>query len=70
MQIYDFIEPELNYFREVCNFSEQELEYLNLRANHKSNVQIAMEMNVSESQVSKIAKRVKCKINRAKQCEF
>lgn len=64
MQIYDFTVPELNVFRELCNFSDDELEYFNLRAKRKSNVEIAMTMNVSESQVSKLARRVKNKIKR------
>lgn len=65
IRIHDFIEPELVKLRQLCNFDEQELEYFNLRAKHKSNVAIALEMNVSEPQVSKLAKRVKTKIVRA-----
>ena len=64
IQVYNFTVPELNKFRELCNFDEQELEYFNLRAKHKSNTQIAFIMNVSESQVSKLARRVKDKIKR------
>lgn len=64
MQIYDFTVPELNTLRELCNFSDDELEYFNLRARHKSNTYIAIEMCVSEAQVSKLAKRVKNKIIR------
>ncbi len=64
MQIYDFTVPELDKFRELCNFSDQELEYFNLRAKHKSNIQISMDMNVSEAQVSKLARKVKDKIIR------
>ncbi len=64
MQVYDFTVPELNKFRELCNFSNDELEYFNLRAKHKSNVEIALTMNVSEGQVSKLARRVKDKIIR------
>ena len=64
LQIYDFTVPELNTFRELCNFSDAELEYFNLRARHKSNVEIAMTMHVSEAQVSKLAKKVKDKIKR------
>lgn len=63
-QIYDFVEFELQYFRDNCNFSPQELEYFNLRAKHKSNVEISLAMHVSEGQVSKLAKRVKTKIKR------
>ena len=64
MHVYDFVVPELNKFRELCNFSPQELEYFNLRANHKSNIEISLTMHVSEGQVSKLAKRVKDKIKR------
>ena len=60
--IYDFTIPELNYLREQCNFSDEELEYFNLRAKHYSNLQIAIAMNVSEGKVSKLAKSVKTKI--------
>ena len=62
MKIYDFVEWELQKFRDECNFTDDELEYFNLKAKNKSNVQIALSMNVSEPQVSKLAKRVKTKI--------
>lgn len=64
MQLYDFTVPELDKFRELCNFTESELEYFNLRSKHRSNVEIAFSMNVSEAQVSKLAKKVKSKIIR------
>ena len=64
MQIYDFVKFELQYFRDNCNFSSQELEYFNLRAKHKSNIETSLAMHVSEGQVSKLAKRVKTKIKR------
>lgn len=64
MQLYDFTVPELNKLRELCNFSDAELEYFNLRARHKSNVEIALTMCVSEAQVSKLARKVKDKIKR------
>lgn len=64
MKIRDFTVPELDKFRELCNFTDDELMYFNLRSRDKSNVQIAMEMSVSEPQVSKLAKRVKDKMKR------
>lgn len=64
LQLYDFTVPELNQLRALCNFSDDELLYFNLRAKHKSNTYIALEMHVSEAQVSKLAKRVKNKIKR------
>lgn len=63
-KIPDFVEKELQYFRDECNFSEDEMRYFNLRAKNKSNIQIAMEMNVSEAKVSKLARRVKDKMLR------
>lgn len=64
IQPYDFTEPELDQFRALCNFSEAEMEYFNLRAKHKSNVAISLQMHVSEAQVSKLARKVKNKIIR------
>lgn len=64
MKIRDFTVPELNRFRELCNFTDDEMTYFNLRAKDKSNVQISMEMNISSAQVSKLAKRVKSKMIR------
>lgn len=62
--IRDFTVPELERFRELCNFTEDEMEYFNLRAKDKSNTEISLSMNVSLPQVSKLAKRVKSKILR------
>ena len=64
MKLRDFTVPELDRFRALCNFTEDELRYFNLRARDKSNVEIALEMNISEAQVSKLAKRVKNKMIR------
>ena len=64
MQIYDFTMPELDYFRHNCNFLPDEEEYFELRARGLSNVQIALEMHVSESKVSKLARKVKSKMLR------
>ena len=64
MEIYDFTEPELEFFRSKCNFTPEELEYFELRSKDKKNYQIAMEMCVSESKVYALAKRVKRKMKR------
>lgn len=64
MQLYDFTVPELNRFRELCNFTPDELEYFELRSKGHSNIEISLEMNVSDSKVSKLAKKVKSKIIR------
>jgi len=62
MQIRDFTKPELDRFRELCNFTEEELKYFNLRAQDKSNAAIAQIMYISELKVSILARRVKKKI--------
>lgn len=64
MQLYDFTVPELNKFRELCNFTPDELQYFELRSKYKSNVEIAMTMHISEAKVSKLARKVKDKIIR------
>lgn len=64
MQLYDFTKPELDILLSLCNFTYDERQYFNLRSQGKSNVQISMEMNVSESKVSTLARKVKTKIKR------
>ena len=62
IQIRDFTVPELDKFRELCNFTPYERLYFELKARDKSNIEIAFEMNISTAQVSKLAKRVRTKI--------
>jgi hypothetical protein len=62
MKIYDFVEWELEKFRNECNFTPDELMYFNFKAKYLSNQQIAIKMNVSEGKVSKLAAAVKKKI--------
>ena len=64
IKVSDFTVPELKMLRELCNFTEDERVYFNLRSKDYSNVQIALAMHVSESTVSNLAKRVKSKILR------
>ncbi len=64
MKLRDFTKPELDRFRELCNFTKDERRYFDLRAQDMSNVEISLYMSISESQVSKLAKRVKSKIKR------
>ena len=64
MKLCDFTRPELDRFRELCNFTQMESQYFELRSRDYSNVQIAQELNVSESTVSVLARKVKRKIIR------
>ena len=64
MKLCDFTKPELDKFRELCNFTEDESEYFELKSKDKSNVQIAQVMHISESKVSVLARKVRKKIIR------
>lgn len=62
IKLCSLIKPEIDRCYELCNFTDDEAEYFRLKTKDKSNVAIAQEMNVSEAQVSKLARRVKDKI--------
>lgn len=64
MKISNYTVPELNTFRELCNFTSEELEYFNLKAIDETNLRISLSMCISEAKVSKLARNVKDKIRR------
>lgn len=64
MKISNYTVPELNQFRDLCNFTQEELDYFNFKAKDESNVHIALAMCISEPKVSKLARSVKEKIRK------
>lgn len=46
-KLCSFVKPEIDYFIENCNFTDDELEYFNYKIKDKSNVYISMQMNIS-----------------------
>ncbi len=52
MKICDFIVPELKLFREQCNFTDLERKCFDMKAKDYSNIQLAMQLNVSESTIT------------------
>lgn len=62
MNVYDFTVPELDYFRDVCNFTEPERELFELRAKCAPLEQCAEQMNVSVSTAKRLSRRVNRKI--------
>jgi len=62
MKICSFTQKELETFRQECNFTELELACFNLKAKDKTNIQLAMELNISDSTVSTTMKSVRAKI--------
>ena len=62
MKICNFTQTELDLFREECNFTDIESKCFELKAKDHSDVQLAMELNVSESTVAVTMRRVRSKI--------
>lgn len=56
--------PEIRKCEELCNFTEAEMKYFKLKASDKSNIQIAHDLHISESQVSNLSRRVRTKIKK------
>lgn len=63
-KIRDYTVPQLEKFRQLCNFTDSELEYFNLKAKDLSNTAISIRMNISISQVSILSSRVFAKISK------
>lgn len=62
MKIYDFTVPELNYFRENCNFTAEEMTLFEYRSKNIPLETCAEIMNVSISTAKRISRRVNNKI--------
>ena len=62
MKIYDFTVPELNYFRDNCNFTHEEQMLFDYRAKNIPLECIAEIMNISVSTAKRISRRVNNKI--------
>lgn len=62
--IHDFVKKELDMFRRECNFTPEELDFFNRRAQNVSIQQIAEDMNISVGKADKLSRKVKSKIIR------
>ena len=62
IKIYNLTSPELDRYRTLANFTDDEMDYFNMKAKDSSNVKIALDLGFSESKVSDLAKRVKSKM--------
>lgn len=62
MKICDFVNWELDKFRNECNFTKEELEFFNYRAADLSIEQIAENMNISVGKANVLSHKVKDKI--------
>ena len=60
----EFTEPECEYFRKECNFSEEERAVFDLRVRAHSLIEIASKLNMSESTVDRRIRSIKYKIHK------
>ncbi len=58
----EFSKPEVDHFKEVCNFSKQEELILDLRVKGLSITEISLSIPTSESTVNRRIKSIKRKI--------
>lgn len=58
----EFTEPECQHFRDVCNFTPEELKVFDLRVKDKSLVEIQMALGMSEATVTRRIRNIKKKI--------
>lgn len=63
-KLRDLTKPEIDILLKNCNFTDEEETYFRLKVKDKTNVYISIEMNVSEQQVCKLARRVRIKIDK------
>lgn len=64
MKICDFVEWELQMFRNECNFTSEELEFFNYRAKNIPIEIIANDMNISVGKANKLSRKIKNKMIR------
>lgn len=64
MKIANFTQSELDLFREECNFTDIESRCFELKARDWTDIQISIELNISESTVAVTMRRVRNKIDK------
>ena len=64
MIISDFTKPELNFYRENCNFVRQEIPVFEMRSQGIPLEEIAESLNMSVEGIKKISRKVNQKITR------
>ena len=64
MKICEFTRREVEYFRQECNFTKEQVTLFDLRAKDIPLEECAEIMNVSVSTVKRLNKRIKAKIDK------
>lgn len=60
----EFTRPECDFFRDQCNFTQDEREVFDLRVRGESYISISMKLNMSEATVKRRIRDIKKKILR------
>jgi len=63
MKINDFTQDYIDLFREKCNFTDVESQIFEYKRKKWTDIQIALEMHMSESNVQAIMRKVRYKID-------
>lgn len=63
-KLCSFVKPEIDYFIENCNFTDDEMIYFKLKSKNIADDLIAEQLNCSIAQVGKLSKRVRSKMIR------
>lgn len=66
MKICDFTVPELDFFRDKCNFTKDERFLFEMRSRNCTIEEVAEIMNISISTAKRISRRINEKIIRIK----
>lgn len=61
MKYYHLTQIEIDEIKANANFTEEENQYFDLRRKDRTNAEIATAMNISESKVSRLARKVRDK---------
>ena len=64
MKFSELTKPELDYFLENANFTEEEEKIFRMLSKGKSRSQVGVEISVSDSTIDRRIRDIKCKIAR------
>ena len=70
MKICDFTRREVEYFRQECNFTSDEMALFEMRANNIPLEECAERMNLSVSAVKQKSQKINSKIKRVLLIDF
>lgn len=70
MKICDFTRREVEYFRQECNFTSDEMALFEMRANNIPLEECAEQMNLSVSAIKRKSQKINNKIQRVLTVDF